>query len=397
MLDGSDRPKIALFITDLGGGGAERVMLTLAESFAREGFPVDFIVSTARGALRDDVPRGVRLIDLKARRLIKSLLPLARYLASERPRCMLSALSSANCVAIWARALARCQTRLVVSEHTTLSIAAPNETNFRHRKLPYLLRWSYPFADAVVAVSNGVADDLARVIHYPRGRIRVIYNPVVTPTMLTKSLEPLDHPWFRAGEPPVVLGIGRLTRQKDFPSLIHAFALLRQERPARLMILGEGEERPALVALIDQLGVGNDVALPGFVRNPCQFMRAASVFVLSSRWEGFANVVAEAIACGTQVVSTNCPYGPAEILEDGAFGRLVPVGDVRLLAAAIAQSLDAPLYAPEQAVQRFTPTCIAKQYLEALGAPVVDATSAASACTGDATSTPSFAKNELSR
>lgn len=375
MKNNPNHKKIALFITDLGGGGAERVMLTLSESFAREGFPVDFIVSTARGALRADVPRGVRLIDLKASRLIKSLFPLARYLATERPSYMLSALSSANCVAIWARALSRCHTSLVVSEHTTLSLAAPNEPNFRHRKLPHLMRWSYPFADAVATVSNGVADDLARVIHYPRGRIQVIYNPSVTPAMLAKSREPLDHPWFKPGEPPVVLGVGRLVTQKDFATLIRAFAILRKRRSARLMILGEGEKRQELATLIDELGLSAEVALPGFVQNPYKFMRAARVFALSSRWEGFATVIVEALACGTNVVSTDCPSGPAEILKYGVLGRLVPVDDPHRLAAAIAESLDAPLHVSEQAMQRFTPIHIAKQYLSALGIPAGGATS----------------------
>ena len=359
--------KVALFSTDLGGGGAERVMLTLAESFVREGLSVDLVVSAGRGALCTDVPHGVRLVDLNAPRLIKSLRPLSKYLARERPACVLSALSQANCVAIWARALSRCRTKLVVSEHTTLSVATDNEVVWRYRKLPQLMRWSYPFADSLIAVSNGVADDLTKMIRYPRGRIQVIYNPVVTPKMMAMSRLPLDHPWFKPGEPPVVLGVGRLTRQKDFPTLIRAFAILRRQRVARLLILGEGEERRSLTQMIEELDLGRDVALPGFVRNPYAFMRAARVFALSSQWEGFGNVIAEALACGVPVVATNCPSGPAEILENGALGRLVPIGDVERMCVALAESIDKPLQESPQALQRFTPADIAKQYLSALG------------------------------
>lgn len=364
---GPSRKNVALFSTDLGGGGAERVMLTLAESFVQKGLSVDLVVSAARGALCGDVPCGVRLVDLNARRLIKSLQPLSRYLAHERPACMLSALSQANCVAIWARALCHSRTRLVVSEHSTLSVATANEEVWRYKKLPQLMRWSYPFADVLVAVSNGVADDLAKEIHYPRDRIQMIYNPVITPKMLALSHLPPNHPWFQPGEPPVILGVGRLMPPKDFPTLIRAFALLRRQRRARLVILGEGDERQSLLDLIGELNLGKEVALLGFVRNPYSFMRAASVFALSSAWEGLPTVLVEALACGTPVVATNCPSGPAEILENGTLGRLVPVGDVERLCTAMAESIGNPLQVPTQAMQRFTPENITRQYLSVLG------------------------------
>lgn len=361
-----NRTKVALFSTDLGGGGAERVMLTLSESFVREGLSVDLVVSAARGALCSDIPRGVRLIDLNARRLIRSLLPLSRYLARERPACMLSALSQANCVAIWARALSRSRARLVVSEHTSLSVATANEEVWRYKRLPHLMRLSYPFADALIAVSDGVADDLAKMIHYPRGRIEVIYNPVITATMLAKSYVPLNHPWFQPGEPPVVLGVGRLMPAKDFQTLIRAFAMLRQRRPARLVILGEGELRHALMTLVNELGIGKDVALPGFVPNPYSFMRAASVFALSSRWEGLPSVLIEALACGAPVVATDCPSGPAEILENGTLGRLVPIGNVTQLCTAIDESIDKPFHVSTRHLRRFTPDLTTRRYLSAL-------------------------------
>jgi len=191
-----------------------------------------------------------------------------------------------------------------------------------------------------VAVSRGVADDLARLTGLPREKIQVIYNPVVTPELFVKAEEPLGHPWFAAGEPPVILGVGRLHEAKDFQTLIRAFALVRKKRVARLVILGEGEERPKLEALVRELGLEEEVALPGFVDNPFKYMKRAGVFVLSSQWEGFGNVLVEAMACGTPVVSTACPSGPEEILENGRWGRLVSVGDVDALAEAIILTLD---------------------------------------------------------
>ena len=208
--------------------------------------------------------------------------------------------------------------------------------------MPWLMKIFYPRADGVVAVSKGVADDLAVVIGLPRERITVIYNPVVTPELLQKAQEPIDHPWFHPGEPPVILGVGRLTKQKDFPTLIQAFALVRKERPARLIILGEGEDRYELEELIRKLGIASDVDMPGFVDNPYKYMAYSTVFVLSSAWEGLPTVLIEAMACGCPVVSTNCHSGPAEILENGKYGKLVAVGDAAGLAEAMVGTLDAP-------------------------------------------------------
>lgn len=360
--------KIALFMPTLDGGGAERVMLTLAGEFIRIGLAVDLVVSAARGVLTGDIPAGVRVMDLAASRLIRSTLPLAKYLRREHPNVVLSAMIEANCVAVWARALSRTRPRLVLSEHSNLSLATAHEPARRKRWLPRFARWAYPHADAVVAVSSGVADDLASTIGFRRECIHVIYNPIITPALLAMSREPLDHPWFKAGEPPVVLGVGRLVEQKDFPTLIRAFALLRRQRPARLLILGEGEDRRALTELVRELGVEGEVALPGFVHNPYQFMRAADVFVLSSAWEGFGNVIAEALACGTSVVSTDCPSGPSEILEGGKWGRLVPVGSPKQLGAAIIDALDRPVSRSglDSSLQRFDEQRVAAQYLAVL-------------------------------
>jgi glycosyltransferase involved in cell wall biosynthesis len=202
-----------------------------------------------------------------------------------------------------------------------------------------LARWLYPQAHRVVAVSHGVATDILHLYQLPTAKVAVIYNPVVTPELIARSWEAVEHPWLAAGEPPIILGVGRLTAQKDFATLIRAFARVRQHDEARLIILGEGEHRPILEQLIGELGLQAWVALPGFVENPYAWMRRAAVFVLSSRWEGLPTVLIEAMACGTPVVATDCPSGPREILEGGKWGKLVPVGDAVGLAEAICQTL----------------------------------------------------------
>jgi len=360
--------KLALFLPSLRGGGAERVMVNLARGFVERGLQVDLVLAKAEGPYLSRVSSEVQVVDLGARRVLYSLPGLVRYLRRERPQAMLSALNHANIVAIWAKILARVKTRLVVSEHNTLSLSTTNAPFVRAKFMPLLIGTFYPYADAVVAVSHGVAEDLIAQTGLPAEKIKVIYNPVVTPELFTKAEEPLDHPWFRPGEPPVVLGVGRLTKQKDFLTLIRAFALVRKERPARLMILGEGEERPNLEALVRELGLEEDVALPGFVENPYKYMKRAAVFVLSSRWEGLSNVLIEALALGTPVISTDCPSGPAEILEGGKWGRLVPVGEPRVLAYAILETLQGkrdPL--PKAAWERFSNEKVVTAYLQVLG------------------------------
>lgn len=326
----------------LAGGGAERVMLTLASAFVYSGLSVDMVLARAQGAYESDIPAGTRVVDLDASRIIASLPGLVRYLRLERPPLMLSALAPTNCLAVWGRELARVETRLVLSEHNTLSRAAEHAANVRTSFLPWLMRWSYRWSDRVVAVSQGVADDLAATIGLNRTRIEVIHNPVVSARLFKKANVPLNHHWFATNEPPVVLGVGRLTEQKDFATLIRAFARVCQCRKARLMILGEGPDRNHLNSLVRKLGLEEDVTLPGFVVNPYQYMANARVFVLSSRWEGFGNVLVEAMACGTSVISTECPSGPAEILDKGRYGKLVPVGDEAAMAAAILSTINQP-------------------------------------------------------
>lgn len=330
-----DKERISLFLPSLRGGGAERVMLNLARGFAERGYEVDLVLAKAEGPYLSQVPDNIRVIDLKSPRVLYSLPGLIRYLRQERPHALLSALDHANVIALWAKKLSRVPTRVVVSVHSTISKASANPRSLREKLTPLFIRIFYTWADAVVAVSRGVADDLIKLTKLPQEKVHIIYNPVVTSELFAKAEEPLDHPWFGPGEPPVILSVGRLTPAKDYSTLIRAFDLVRKEMPVRLMILGEGEERPKLEALIRELKLEKDVALPGFVDNPYKYMKHATVFVLSSQWEGLPTVLIEALALGVPVVSTDCPSGPREILNNGEYGRLVALGNEKELAQNI--------------------------------------------------------------
>jgi glycosyltransferase involved in cell wall biosynthesis len=335
--------RIAIFLPSLNGGGAERVMVTLANAIAGRGYPVDLVLATAEGPYRNDVSSGVRVVDLQAGRVIKALLPLAHYLRRERPVAMLAAQTHANTVALLARILARVATRVVVSERSTISVEHSRARGFAAHLNFALVPMLYRNADGICSVSRAASADLASFAGLRAASVQTIYNPFDLGRITSLAAEETDDPWLKPGQPPVLLAIGRLAEQKDFLTLIRAFVRLRSQRPLRLLILGEGELRPMLEALLAQSGLtADDVRMPGFVSNPFTYLARCAVLVLSSRWEGLPGVLIEALACGAPVVSTDCPSGPKEILEDGRWGALVPVGDVNALAGAIASTLDTP-------------------------------------------------------
>lgn len=335
-------PDLTLFMAGLGGGGAERVMLYLARGFVDRGLKVDLVLVKTEGPSISLIPPEVRVVNLGTGRLLRSIPALVRYLKQNKPKALLSAMEDINVVALWCRWLAGVSTRVVVSVHNTLSVESKTSNQIKKRFAPYLARLFYPSADVVVTVSQGAAVDLVN-LGLSKESVKVIYNPVVTPELLKKAAEPVDHPWFSPGELPVILAVGRLDKQKDFSTLIRAFAQVKRQSSARLMILGEGPERSGLEALVGELNLGESVALPGFVSNPYSYMKQAAVFVLSSLYEGLPTVLIEAIAVGTSVVSTDCKSGPAEILENGRYGKLVTVGDVSGMAEAIISTLEHPL------------------------------------------------------
>ena len=336
---------VALFLPALSGGGAERVILNLSAALADRGYAVDLVIAVRTGEYLANVPETVRLVSLDVQRTLQGFLPLVRYLRREQPRVLMSALDNANIVGVAATRAARvagAKTRVIVSARNTLSLDSQTMPASRRAITLRALGVCHKLADDVATVSNGAADDLARTLGIQREKIHVIYNPVVTPSLLSAGAASLSHPWLEPGAPPVVLGVGRLSRQKDFATLVRAFAQVRQQRAARLMILGQGEERDRLEALARELGVADDVSLPVFVSNPDAYISRASAVVLSSQWEGLPAVLIESLALGTPVVSTDCESGPREILRGGADGPLVPVGDAPRMAEAIATVLSRP-------------------------------------------------------
>jgi glycosyltransferase involved in cell wall biosynthesis len=359
---------VAIFLGTLRGGGAERVMVNLANRFAAWGRQVDMVLVWAEGPYLEMLDPRVRVVDLAVSSQVGAVPALARYLRRERPQVLLSAMDVFNVVALLARRLAGVRLPVVVTSHIHMSTRARQGTRVRDRLLPRLAGRVYRSADRIVAVSAGVADDLAETTGLARQRIDVLYNPVVTEELEARACEPVDHPWLAAGAPPVIVSVGALTLQKDHATVLRAFAHLR--RPARLMILGKGPNQAALKNLACELGVVDAVAMPGFVDNPFAYMARAKLLVLSSAWEGLPTVLIEALACGCPVVSTDCPSGPREILEDGRYGILVPVGDEAALAAAIDAALDAPHdpVALKARAAAFAVEPVARRYLDLLDA-----------------------------
>ena len=382
------QPDIAIFLRNLAGGGTERMMLALAGGFSARGLAVELVLCRRSGERSGEVPAGVAVRELRPgpawrgrlraleadpahlpqllapvllARSVPPTLPhleaLTRYLRRSRPRSLLAAMPFENLEALRARRLAGVATRVVLSERSTLTMNTLRGKAWCQRFAGPLIRAQYGRADAITAVSDGVARDLCALTGLKRERVTTVYNPTVGPDLARQAAAAVDHPWLQGDGPPTVLAAGRLIQAKDYPTLIRAFARLRGLRPARLVILGGGRDAAStrhdqekLMRLAARLGVGDELACLGHVGNTFAYMARADLFVLSSRFEGFPNVLVEAMACGCPVVATDCPSGPAEILDGGRYGVLVPPGDDRALADAMAATLDAPL--PRDALRK---------------------------------------------
>ena len=332
---------VHIYIPNLGPGGAQPVMIGLANEFKRRGIETHLIANTAAGFWREAIDPKITLHDLKAPNAFSALFKLSGLLRAKRPKVVLSAMTHANLVAILARLIGFSEAKVVISEHHACSKWLAGLRRSRRIIFSRLIPLVYPRADGIVAVANAAADDLSAVIQVPRERINVIYNAAPDQPAID-DLSPPSHPWFQSPGPPLMLAAGRLEPQKDFANLVRAFAILRRGRPARLMILGEGRQRDELQALAETLGIAGDVCLMGQVSSALPYMKHAALFVLSSRFEGFPVVLVEALACGTPVVSTDCESGPREILLNSTIGHLVPVGNAEALAEAMAKALDHP-------------------------------------------------------
>lgn len=322
-------------------GGMERVTINLANGLVAEGIPVDLVVGDGSGPMRAELANGVHLVDLQSGRAPNTLLPLARYLRERRPGVMLSVGRSLNGIAWVATKVARYRGPLVLAEHTTVSHALQQDTSRQHQLGALLARQAYRRADTVVSVSQGAARDLMETLAVPAKQIRVLYNPVITDRLEAVAREPADLPWPQNPEIPMLIALGRFAREKNYTGLLDAFAGVRRQRPARLLLLGDGPDRPELEDRVREHGLEDDVAMPGFRANPYAPMARADLLVLSSRHEALPTVLIEALALGVPIVATDCDNGPREILDGGRLGRLVPVGDTEALTAAILAHLEA--------------------------------------------------------
>ena len=312
--------------------------VTLAQAFVARGLRVEFVLMRASGPLLADVSSEVDIFDLGVDRVRDVVGPLVRYIRSRRPRALLASMWPLTSASVIAHRLARTRGRLVLSEHTDWSAKAVAPTAFERVLLSATMRMTFPCASGVVVVSQGAAEGLSRRSGISLERISVIYNPLTPLPPPTTMAPDVETAWLADGSP-ALIAIGRLQAAKDYPTLLRAMQIVRRSLPARLLLLGEGPLRSEIEQLRSTLGLDKAVLMPGFVRDPQPYLRKADIFVMSSAWEGFGNVIVEALACGTPVVSTDCRSGPREILSDGEFGDLVPVGDAEALAAAILAAL----------------------------------------------------------
>jgi len=334
----------------------------------RIGVDVDLVVMHGKAAAsQPPLDPETRIVDLQSPRLWSCLPALVKYIRRERPAAIIAAAWLGNGLAGLAKRLSGRPIPVILTEHALLLFRFAEEGAVRHKVLKALLTRGYRAADAFVAVSHGVADELRKLPFVAPSRIHVIYNPVWSPELVSRSQQPAEHPWLSDGSTiPVLISAGRLDRLKGFDTLLRALVQVRQKRDARLIILGEGEERTALESLVSKLDLEDCVDMPGFVANPERFMSRAAVFVLSSRTEALPTVLIESLACGTPIVSTDCRTGPREILEESKYGTLVPVDDAGALAAAILEKLTDPgdRNALRSRAKDFSEEAAARQYLE---------------------------------
>lgn len=347
-LDQIDNTKVSIFMHVIDDYGVGRVLTNLVHGFVALGKNVDILVNKTLGLEALSQTKNVNIIQINEPRSpvkvsLKDIFGLAAYLRKAKPELLLSALHYNNEISILAKSISGVRTRVIVTEHSHMSENTKNAARRMKRIVPLVARFIYPFADEVVSVSEGVADDLSRMIGLPRTAIKCIYNPVITSDLWQKSHVPVSHPWFNSNDLEIIIGLGRLETQKDFSALIRSFQRVHQARPnCRLVIIGQGSKYGELKDLIDDLKLGDYVDLMGYSNNPYAYLARAKALVLTSRWEGLPTVLIEAMALGIPVISTDCPSGPREILNKGQYGRLVPMGDIYEISKAVVNILEEP-------------------------------------------------------
>lgn len=335
---------IFFIIPSLAGGGAERILVLLLKYINRNRFKPVLIVFNSENAYKQDLPSNIPIICLNKKNrfdFFRLAWNLSRIIKKEKPSLIFSFLTYTNYLTVLARNLARSRIPLLLGEHTNLKGSLKGQKFKGIKKI--LIRNLYPKATNIIAVSEGVKEDLVTNYKIPKNKCFVIYNMVNIKGIKEFANEEITHPWFKE-EIPIIIACGRLVAQKNYPLLFKAMSLVLKEKNARLLILGEGKDRSKLEEYARKLNISQNVAFLGFQSNPFKYMSRASVFVLSSSWEGFGNVIIEAMACGNPVISTHCPSGPDEIITDGVNGLLIPVRDGNALVKAILRLLkDEPL------------------------------------------------------
>lgn len=361
--------KVAFVMATLGTGGVGRMRIHLTRYLVENGLEATLLLGSLRSPYLESVHPGVRVATMRGSHFPLSIPTLLRYLWKERPDALITDRVRVNRSALWARRISGLPTRVFTSLHIPISLKLKGLKASKRASVERAIQGSFPLNDGIIVNSKGVAQDLLGRFDLAPGKVHVIYNPVITKDMFAKAREAPAHPWLQEGHAPVILGVGRLEKPKDFQTLLCAFAHFQGKRAVKLMILGEGKEMDELKALAENLGIGSAVSFAGFAMNPYGCMARAQVVVLSSRWEGFGNVLVEALALGTPVVATDCDYGPREILAGGRYGRLVPVGDVEAMAKAIGETLDQPKDTEvfKTAAKDFTLEGCGARYMEVLG------------------------------
>jgi glycosyltransferase involved in cell wall biosynthesis len=358
--------RISILLPDLRGGGAERVSIDLARAFRILGHEVDFVLLEAKGEFLAETKRDFFIADLGVKKFRSTLKPLARYLRNRQPEAMIANMWPLTSASVIGRIFSHTKTRLLLVEHTTLSASYASWGYTNNLMMRASIRATYWLADKIAAVSIGAANDTATLAGLAKHRVAVLYNPIPKrPKPSSEAVAMAEQLWSCPNQQRI-LSVGNLKDAKNYPLLLRAFASLSR-RDVRLMILGSGDDT-ALRGLAYDIGIAERVIFPGFYLDPSPFYETADLFVLSSDHEGFGNVIVEALSFGLPIVSTDCPSGPAEILEYGRWGRLVPVGDTRALANAMNEVLSATT--DREALKRraadFAPEIAARKYLKLL-------------------------------
>jgi glycosyltransferase involved in cell wall biosynthesis len=333
------RISAAIYIHDLSPGGVERQCLVLARELQTRGVDIILVVHQMRGELLPLLPPGIPVVNLDSTRTLHDIWRLRRFLRDEQPDVFMANVDHNNIAAALAKAVSCTATKLVICQHNPLTAGFHATVNWKHRVVPLFYRALASRIDHAVAVSRGIAGELVDA-GLPRAKVTTIFNAVIGDDFEDRANVPIHHPWLAKKDRPVFVTAGRLVEMKDHRTLLRAFAIHLGHRPSRLMVLGAGPMLGELQALATSLGISEHISFEGFVRNPLPYMRAADAFVLSSQSEGFGNVLVEAMGCGTPVISTDCPHGPADILGRGQYGILVPMRDPEALAPAFGRILD---------------------------------------------------------